>query len=648
MYAARLTAKFPKPTTIFFVILSVIFTIEAVLMFLLPVVLPSNDNHIQDLADSFLLSLLSAPFIWFFVVRPLQAAAVAEITKHQVALEYIVDAVINFNGQGTIESLNAAAEKMFGYVAGEIIGQDISHIIPDIEASSEIPSRTGDTSALDFGFRVNRETTGCRKDGTGLPALISISRLQLGGRSTYAAIIHDISERKHAETALQEQKDFSLQLVQESAVPCFVLAPDHTVLVWNKACEELTGLKGEELIGSAEQWKAFYDHKRPTLADLVIDGQGQEIGGHYGSISRSPFAEDGLQSEGWYPNLGGKGRYIFFDAVPVRNAKGELLAVIETLEEITERKMAEESLRTSERQRLKSKAELTVQHEQLSLLYRQLEQAHAELKETQAQLIQQEKMASIGQLAAGVAHEINNPTGFIMSNLGTLQKYIERLSVFVKAQSDMITVHGIPDADENLAGLQKQLKIDRIVGDLPSLIAESLDGAERIKKIAQDLKSFSRADEEECKTTSLIDCIESTISIVWNELKYKATLKKEFGDLPPIRCYPQQLSQVIMNLLVNASHAIEKQGEITVSVWQENDSACLAIADTGSGIPEEIRSRIFEPFFTTKEVGKGTGLGLPISYDIVKKHGGEIIVESTVGEGTTFTVRLPLNGVQGS
>ena len=272
--------------------------------------------------------------------------------------------------------------------------------------------------------------------------------------------------------------------------------------------------------------------------------------------------------------------------------------------------------------------------------------AYSELQVTQAQLIHQEKMASIGQLAAGVAHEINNPTGFVMSNLGTLGKYAERLIEFIAAQTETIGSLGPPEETERMATLRRRLKIDHVIADLPNLIEESLSGTERVKTIVQNLKGFSRQDQSQCRLTDLRDCIESTINIVWNELKYKVELKREFGDLPPVMCYPQQLNQVIMNLLVNAGHAIETQGVITVRTWQAEGDACIAVSDTGSGIAEEHRAHIFEPFFTTKEVGKGTGLGLSISFNIVKKHGGELTVESEPGKGTTFTVTLPINGCQ--
>src|SRR5659263_543538 len=181
-----------------------------------------------------------------------------------------------------------------------------------------------------------------------------------------------------------------------------------------------------------------------------------------------------------------------------------------------------------------------------------------------------------------------------------------------------------PELVESVRQQQASLKIDYIVKDLEDLVRESLEGAERVRSIVADLKSFSRVDESEYKQADLNECLRSTINIVWNEIKYKATLKKELGEIPQTRCYPQQMNQVFMNLLVNAAHAIEHQGVITVRSWEEDGYVCVTVADTGQGIPEANLNRIFEPFFTTKEVGKGTGLGLSITYDIVKKHNGEI------------------------
>ena len=271
-----------------------------------------------------------------------------------------------------------------------------------------------------------------------------------------------------------------------------------------------------------------------------------------------------------------------------------------------------------------------------------LNEALAALKRSQAKVLHQEKMASIGQLAAGVAHEINNPIGFINSNLSTLGKYLSRLSGFLAAQTECIAAGAPPERVESVRQQQASLKIDYIVKDLEDLVRESLEGAERVRSIVADLKSFSRVDESEYKQADLNECLRSTINIVWNEIKYKATLKKDLGEIPRTRCYPQQMNQVFMNLLVNAAHAIEQQGFITVRSWEQDGYICVTVEDTGQGIPEANLNRIFEPFFTTKEVGKGTGLGLSITYDIVKKHNGEITVRSEPGKGTVFTVRIPV------
>lgn len=277
-----------------------------------------------------------------------------------------------------------------------------------------------------------------------------------------------------------------------------------------------------------------------------------------------------------------------------------------------------------------------------------LSDAYVELKETHAKLLQQEKMASIGQLAAGVAHEINNPIGYVSSNLRTMEKYVGRLSDYIRMQDDVLASHLTgSQACEDLREHRRRFKIDFIADDVVELLKESREGTERVHQIVQDLKCFSRIDEAEWKLADINECIESTLNVVGNELKYKAAVKKELGELPRVKCYPQRLNQVFMNLLVNAAHSIGKFGEISVRTWQEGKYACISVSDTGNGIPSEHLNRIFEPFFTTKEVGKGTGLGLSISYDIVKKHGGDIFVASEVGKGTTFVVKIPLSSEGG-
>ncbi|OPZ58841.1 MAG: Sensor protein ZraS [Deltaproteobacteria bacterium ADurb.Bin510] len=302
------------------------------------------------------------------------------------------------------------------------------------------------------------------------------------------------------------------------------------------------------------------------------------------------------------------------------------------IRDITDRIRLEDSLKT-QNQILES-AQRELEQTNLDLI-----RSYAELKETQAKVMQQEKMVSIGQLAAGMAHEINNPVGFIISNLGTLAKYASRLKGFI--EESLLAVEDSA-LRASIAQRKAELKIDAILDDIDDLIKESLEGAGRVKRLVLDLKSFSRVDEVEYKHADINECIESTLNIVWNELKYKAKVVKHLSELPQIKCYPQQLNQVFMNILVNAAHAIEKQGTITIATSRAGDEIEIRISDTGCGIAPEIAQRIFEPFFTTKEVGKGTGLGLSITYGIVKKHGGDITVESEPGRGSTFIVKLPI------
>ncbi len=282
--------------------------------------------------------------------------------------------------------------------------------------------------------------------------------------------------------------------------------------------------------------------------------------------------------------------------------------------------------------------------------------AEEELKSAQTQIIQQEKMASIGQLAAGVAHEINNPMGFIISNMSSLKGYTNKIAAFFQLQDEIMTEMAKSCTDEHdkakLAvwfqksqDAKRSLKINYIMNDLECLIQETLDGADRVKTIVQDLKGFARVTNEESLLADINAGIESTINIIWNELKYNTTLLKEFGDIPLIKCNQGQLNQVFMNILINAAQSIATQGEVRVKTWAESGRIFVSITDTGNGMPPNVINRIFEPFFTTKEIGKGTGLGLSVSYEIVKKHGGEITVDSTVGKGTTFTVMIPIVAV---
>jgi two-component system NtrC family sensor kinase len=279
-----------------------------------------------------------------------------------------------------------------------------------------------------------------------------------------------------------------------------------------------------------------------------------------------------------------------------------------------------------------------------------LEQEHAELKAlneklamAQSQLLQSEKMAAIGQLAAGVAHEINNPIGFISSNLQTMQDYGERLLKLVAFYEKIVGKMGTDTSKALQQDMQQRLQFDFVRQDLPELLAESVEGIDRVSAIVKSLKSFSHVDNAEWQPANLVEGLENTLKIAANQLKYKVEIHRDFAaDLPEVYCQPMQINQVFLNLLVNASQAMPDGGHLYLKLWTENDNVYVEIRDTGTGIAPEHLSRLFEPFFTTKPVGSGTGLGLSLSYSIVKKHHGDILVQSEPGAGSRFTLLLPI------
>lgn len=267
-------------------------------------------------------------------------------------------------------------------------------------------------------------------------------------------------------------------------------------------------------------------------------------------------------------------------------------------------------------------------------LIRKLEEAHN-------QLLQSEKLASIGQLAAGVAHEINNPIGYVSSNLRTLGAYVDDLLKVLDAAAN---AEMLPASRSQFDACCQELDLDFLRKDLVAMLGESHEGIDRVRRIVQDLKDFSHADEGTFAWADLHHGLDSTLNIVANEIKYKADIVREYGELPQIECAISQLNQVFMNLLVNAAQAMpaEKRGCITIRTRHESEHVIVEIADDGDGISPENLKRIFDPFFTTKPVGKGTGLGLSLSYGIAEKHHGSISVTSTLGMGTCFRIELPV------
>ena len=316
---------------------------------------------------------------------------------------------------------------------------------------------------------------------------------------------------------------------------------------------------------------------------------------------------------------------------------------LEVMQKNQELETEHEALRLLNEQleaRIKQRTEAVERiNEQLLANNAELLKLNERLESAQTQLLQSEKLASIGQLAAGVAHEINNPIGFVNSNLGTLVKYVAGLFEVIGAYESVEADTGM---FARVADTRKKVDLPYLKEDIPSLLKESQDGLARVSDIVQSLKEFSHGDDAGWQQADLEAGMESALNLVESEIACKAAIVREYSGLPMIDCIPSEINQVFMNLLLNAFQAIDGKGKITIRTGAQKEEVWLEIEDTGKGIAPEHINRIFDPFFTTKPVGQGTGLGLSLSYGIVQKHNGRIDVKSAPGKGSTFRVWLPV------
>ena len=317
------------------------------------------------------------------------------------------------------------------------------------------------------------------------------------------------------------------------------------------------------------------------------------------------------------------------EIVPLEVVDGEVLSLCLILQDVTEQ--------ASYYQSQKGLAKvLEREHAEQAALLQQLQA-------TQNQLLHAEKMASVGQLAAGIAHEINNPIGFIRSNLQTLQEYVAKILKGLEFSEKLIHKSQTPSAINLLADFMQRQQLSYIKTDAVDLIDESLSGAKRVSDIVNNLRAFSHVNDDAWQYTDLKQSMESTLAILINELKYKACVHLNFDDeLPLLYCQPVQLNQVFMIIILNAVQAIAESGDIWITLTRDNNELIVSIRDNGCGMSDEVKKRVFEPFFTTKEIGKGTGLGLSMAYNILQVHQGRIDITSTEGHGSTFTLYLPL------
>jgi two-component system, NtrC family, sensor kinase len=506
---------------------------------------------------------------------------------------------------GQFLDINPAGVELFGFSGREELlatfrAQDAYQNVADRTHFLEEISRRGYVKDYKLALK-NRH--GMKLD---ILATVNCIRDAGGAITSYRGILRDVTQSRQVERTMQDLLDFQKSLLNAIPVPVFFSDINGHFLGMNQGIESLFGRPIDELID-----KTVFDVFPVEIAEILY--------AHDCELYRRP----GVRSdETLIHDAQGTERHVVLHKATFSDGSGHVQGLICAILDITERKRREVDL-----QRKNEQLEVTLD----------------QLRATQARLVQQEKLASIGSLAAGVAHELNNPIGFISSNFSILRQYLATISGYIalgesQSQSDAEKVY------------KQEKKIEFILHDIPELLNESREGIERITSIVQNLRQFSRVDyESKFDPYDINQGLENTLVVARNEIKYVADVVKEFGDIPAVECVAGEINQVFLNILINAAQAIADQkrkekGRIVVRTRVDGAWLICEIEDDGPGIPADVIGRVFDPFFTTKEAGRGTGLGLNISYDIVvNKHGGELTVSSNLGRGTRFTVKLPVS-----
>lgn len=510
------------------------------------------------------------------------------------------DGLILLDTKGRILNVNKAFSKLTGFTRNEVYQEPLEILFKDcdqkefalnhIKNKKEInnvtlnfDSKHGDLIFFNFSSSILYDN---KKKAAG-----------------FVCILNDITELKHSHEELKKQRDW-LDVTLTSIGDCVIATDKKSKITFiNSSAEALTGWNRQAAIGKdiGMVFNIIHELTREKIESpvekVLKEGTLTGFANHSLLISKNgkeiPIGESGS---------------------PIKSDNGEILGVILVFRDLTERRNAD-----------------------------------TKLQQMHSQLVQSEKIASIGQLAAGVAHEINNPVGYISSNLSAFKKNIQNIFLAFASLEETALICCSDDADKlekfqaEIASVKKINNFEFIKNDLPNLLLESIDGTARIQKIVANLLEFARPAKEEFQQSAINKIIEKSLALVWNELKYKCEIKKEYGNrLPVIICNEGQLIQVFVNLFMNAAQAIEnKNGLIAIKTYFEKPLVCVEISDNGKGIEGKHLDKIFEPFFTTKEVGKGTGLGLSIVYGIIQNHKGTIEVKSKPGEGSVFIIKFP-------
>ena len=510
---------------------------------------------------------------------------ITQLKKADYQLRQIIEAapvplIVSRLEDGKVLFVNENMANLFGVRRDDAINMTT----PDFYFDLEDRKRVFEHLAL-HGSVHNYELRMKKADGSLIWAMVSVQQSEMGGAPVIIGGINDITERKKAEEALRESELRFRSLVENANDIIYSLTPEGVFSYVSPQWTEILGHEVHDIVG-----KTFHSFVHPEDLPKCVD--------YFLKIMF--FGERQGSLEYRIQHMDGSWRWHVTNASVMRDKKNEIVSFIGICHDVTmTRKFTND-----------------------------LADAYRTLKETQSQLVQSEKMASLGMLVAGIAHEINTPISAINSMHDTLVKGVRKMRDTVKKE--------VPEALES----PRMKAIDCIIEDADRVIGSACD---RVTNIVKRLRSFARLDEAELKKVDIHEGLEDTLTLIHHELKHSVQVHRNYGDIPQIACYPGRLNQVFLNMLINAKQAMNDKGEITISTYKKDGKVHVAISDTGVGIAPENISRLFDPGFTTKNVGVGTGLGLSICYQIIEDHKGEILVDSEVGKGTTFTIVLPMN-----
>lgn len=569
---------------------------------------------------------------------------------------------------GLLKSIDHKVAEVMGYQRDELIGASFKKIFAP-EYMELVKIRIKEQSQ---GKKVPQayQVMGQTKEGKVIPLKISANLIEYEGRP---AVRINANPMRAAKEDVQYFYDdmgddrkakkkilFLAGIVDHTSESIIATDQDGKIIYVNPATEKIFGYTADEMFGremeilTTELYQERIQNEvfkaavcgRVWHGELLNRRKDGKLFYTSTSVSKMVDREGNFIALVWFQRDITQTRRYQEEMIKIEKEKAETMRILHENEAAINR-----SLNKAKRELQEKNLELEKRTFELEGEKKRLKEAYEKLNDMQAQLLQSEKLASLGQLSAGVAHELNNPISFIHSNLGTLNEYVQDLKAIFLKYAELEEVLRSNNAN---AGLLKEIDVfkeeisfNSIFEDFDKIVSESKDGTLRVKIIVQNLKDFSYMDKGKLELADINQGIESTLNIVWNEIKYKAEVIKEYGPIPQIRCFSQQLNQVFMNILVNAAQAIETKGEIKIKTYQRGESVVVEISDNGVGIPDENLKHIFEPFFTTKEVGKGTGLGLSVVYGIIQKHQGTIEVESKVNKGSTFRVILPIKNLAG-